>query len=259
MTLRGYSLPLSPTGRSSLVPPPPWHFAGEVLLVEYRADPAAVRAFLPEGIEPVSDDGDAAVIFGDWQSCTDSGDELLDPVRSQYKECYIALGCRIDGSPAVRAAFTWVDKDFSLVRGLIQGYPKKFGSIWITRDMGVGRSASPRVEPGGRFGATLAASDRRLIDVEVVLEEPADAPTMMTVPLVHTRHFPTWDLSRSATTELVVSGSAKQEVADVWRGSGRIDFHHTPTDELDALAPVEIGHAYRLRFAETLTQGRVLG
>src|SRR5262249_46464859 len=49
--LRGYSLPLSPTGRSALVPAPPWHFSGEVVMVEYRAEPDAVAAFLPRGLD----------------------------------------------------------------------------------------------------------------------------------------------------------------------------------------------------------------
>ena len=38
----GYSLPLSPGGRASLVPAPPWHYVGDFLVVEYWADPEAV-------------------------------------------------------------------------------------------------------------------------------------------------------------------------------------------------------------------------
>src|SRR5947207_9328294 len=66
-TLAGYTLPLSPTGGSSLVPAPPWHFSGDVLVIEYRADPAAIRAFLPPGLEARELDGLAAAIFGGWQ------------------------------------------------------------------------------------------------------------------------------------------------------------------------------------------------
>ena len=48
---QGYSLPLSPTGRASLVPSPPWHYVGDFVVVDYWADPAAVAAVLPPGIE----------------------------------------------------------------------------------------------------------------------------------------------------------------------------------------------------------------
>ena len=42
--LSGYSLPRSPEGRASLVPPPPWHYVGDFLVIEYWADPDAVAA-----------------------------------------------------------------------------------------------------------------------------------------------------------------------------------------------------------------------
>jgi hypothetical protein len=32
--LRGYSVPRSPEGRSSLVPAPPWHYVGDFLVIE---------------------------------------------------------------------------------------------------------------------------------------------------------------------------------------------------------------------------------
>ena len=45
--LRGYSVPRSPEGRSSLVPAPPWHYVGDFLVIEYWAEPAAVEAVPP--------------------------------------------------------------------------------------------------------------------------------------------------------------------------------------------------------------------
>ena len=39
--------PRSATGRSSLVPPPPWHYSGQMLTIEFRTDPAAVAELLP--------------------------------------------------------------------------------------------------------------------------------------------------------------------------------------------------------------------
>ena len=47
---QGFMLPKSPGGRASIVPPPPWHYSGDVLTVEYRTDPANVAALLPEGV-----------------------------------------------------------------------------------------------------------------------------------------------------------------------------------------------------------------
>jgi len=256
-TLKGYTLPLSPTGRSSLVQPPPWHFSGDVLYIEYLADPDAVRAFMPPGLSADGHDGSAAAIFGDWQSCTDEQEELTDPVRSQYREFYLALACEWQGQPVVRCPFCWVDRDFSLVRGLIQGYPKKMGSIALTRAFPIGR-ATPRVEQGGRFAASLASYDRRLVDAQVTLTGPAAVPALMLAPLVHTRFFPQWDAGGAPLQELVMGGSRDQSVGDVWAGTAELSFHLSPVEELSLLAPVKVLRGYRFSFAETITGGSVL-
>ncbi|HEX4865163.1 MAG TPA: acetoacetate decarboxylase family protein, partial [Acidimicrobiales bacterium] len=65
--LRGWSLPMSPRGTASLVPPPPWHFSGEALGIDFRADPGAVAEVLPPELEPVGD-GSASFVFCDWSS-----------------------------------------------------------------------------------------------------------------------------------------------------------------------------------------------
>ena len=54
---------------------------------------------LPAGLEPLAEDpGRCAALFVDWQSCADSGDELLDPVRGQYKEFFIVVNASSTGS-----------------------------------------------------------------------------------------------------------------------------------------------------------------
>ena len=63
MPLKGFSLPLSPEGRASLTPLPPWHYVGDILAVDFAADPAAVAAVLPPGLEP-----DPRIRAGAWSS-----------------------------------------------------------------------------------------------------------------------------------------------------------------------------------------------
>ncbi len=226
-------------------------------MVEYLADPDVVAAFLPPGLESGDRPGLAAAIFGDWQSCTDDAAELLDPVRSQYRECYIALAATWQGEPVARCPFCWVDKDFSLVRGLIQGYPKKMGSIGITRAFGIGR-ATPRDGAGARFAGTLAASDRRLVEARITLTEPAPAPALMLAPLVHSRIFPSWDPATPGVDELVTGGSTDQRIDSVWAGDAELTIYDSPHDEVSLLKPVEVLGGYRFSFAETITGGRLL-
>ncbi len=253
--LTGYSLPLSRTGRSSLVPPPPWHYSGDFLVIEYRADPEAARALLPPELEPGDDLGAAAAIFVDWQSCSESGEELVDPVRAQYKEFFVVLACRFRGEPVTRCPFMWVDQGMPLVRGLIQGFPKKPGSIWMTRPVTVGR-AGPRLEAGGRFGATLAAADRRLAEATLTLTGLSEeGPTVNAPPLWNTRLFPAWDGEEEPLYEHVWAGGRDRDISPVWEGDATLRFHESPADELADLAPVEVGKGFWFSFGYTVAGG----
>ena len=249
--LHGYTLPLSPQGRSSFVAPPPWHFSGELLFVEFRVPEEAAARFLPPELEHGPDLGLAAAVFTDSQSCSDGGEEFLDPVRSQFKEFYVLLACRHRGRPAARCAFMWVDKPFSLVRGWIQGLPKKHGSLWMTKPVALGR-AGPRLEPGGRFAATVATDDRRLAEATVELREVVDEPPVLhRTPVVNTRLFPAWGDATSELRETILSVSV-QETGTVWRGDATLRFFDAPAEELSDLAPTEVLHGYRFAYANTL-------
>ena len=132
--MQGFFYPRTASGRSSLLPTPPWFYSGDLLTVEYRTDPERVAALLPEPLALAAEDpGAVALIWADWQSCGADRAELLDPVRSQYKEAFVVVRCSFEGRTYSRCAFIWVDKDFAMLRGIHQGYPKKLGSIHMTR------------------------------------------------------------------------------------------------------------------------------
>jgi acetoacetate decarboxylase len=240
------------------VPSPPWHYSGDFLVVEYRVDPDAARSFLPPELEPGADPGAAAAIFADWQSCSDSGDELLDPIRAQYKEFFVVLSASYKGQPVTRCPLMWVDQGFSLARGWLQGFPKKPGSIWITRPVAVGR-AGPRLAVGVRFGATCAASDRRLAEATLTLSGISEAgPTVNTPPLVNTRFVPAWDPKGASLSEHVFAGGRDREISPIWEGEATLRFYDSPIDELALLAPLEVGKGFWFSFGYTVDGGKRL-
>jgi acetoacetate decarboxylase len=256
VSLKGYTVPRTPEGRSSLVPYPPWHYVGAFLVVDYWADPDKAVAFLPEGIDPHPDPGRCAFVAADWQSCSEGGDELVDPSRSQYKEVFVVCNGLLDGDEVTVCSYIWVDRDFALTRGWIQGFPKKLGSIWITRSFGLGGPADPGMEPGARFGATCAAYERRVAQATVTLEHPSEGgPFHNAPPIVNVRHFPRLAAGQHdapAVHELVRAMSRDRSASEVWEGSATLELFGAPHEEIDALAPVRIGRGYRFTFAYTV-------
>jgi acetoacetate decarboxylase len=252
MTLRGYTGPLSPDGRAGIVPPPPWHYSGDFLIVEYRADPDAVAALLPPELEPAAEEGAMAAIFADWQSCSADLHELVDPINAQYHEFFLLCACRFDGRPASRCLYIWVDKDFSMFRGWIQGFPKRLGSIHMTRTFAAGRAA-PRLEPGARFGATCAGGDRQIARAEVTLERISETgPTVNEPPMHNTRLFPAAAGLRPDVFELVRAGGRDREVSEVWEGSASLRLYDDALEDLAAIAPREVLRGFRFSFGYTV-------
>src|SRR5438105_11006255 len=244
--MKGFMPPRSPEGRASIVPPPPWHYSGDVLTIEDRTDPAEVRALLPAPLEPAGEDpGAVAVVFADWQSCSDTFEELLDPVRAQYREAFVVARCAFRGELYSRCVYIWVDKDFSLARGWHQGYPKKLGTVWMTRPVRAGK-AGPRLEPGGRFGATLSAGDRRLIEATFTITGPSDTNGFVNaLPMLHSRYFPSIEAQGPPSMdELVTMKSYDAESSEIWQGDAELRFSPSPTEELERIAPQEMIGAY---------------
>ncbi len=258
MTLQGYTIPRTATGKASLVPPPPWHYVGDFLVVDYWADPDAVRALLPPGLDPHPDTGRCAAVFADWQSCSDTGDELIDPIRSHYREFFIVVNALLDGEEVTTCPFIWVDQDFALARGWIQGFPKKLGSIWMTRPVTVGR-AGPRLEAGAVFGATLQANDRRLAEARFTITERAETGGFVNaLPMLHSRWMPAIDGTGDALDELVTMRSRDVELGPVFRGTFELTLHEAPGEELADLAPVEPIAGYWRQVGATFAGGEQL-
>jgi acetoacetate decarboxylase len=251
--LNGYTLPRTPRGTSSLAAAPPWHYVGEALAVEFEADPAAVAAFLPEGLDAVS--GRCAVYFMDWQYASADGHEELDPVRSQYRETIVLLSASFEGEPVAFCPFIWVDQDVALMRGLVQGWPKQIGSTWITRAFDLPSKAAPPVGPGGQFGASLAVKDRRLLEARVTLRELSEElPSPAFARAVNTRHFPELQAGKHqqpAVYELVRLKSRDVRLSPIWKGDATLEVFDHPYLELPELRPLRVLAGYR--FTCTLT------
>jgi hypothetical protein len=256
----GFFGPRTATGQAALLPSPPWYYSGDLLTIEYRVDPARVADLLPAPLEPAPEDpGAVAFIWADWQSCAADKAALLDPVLGQYKEAFVVVRCSYHGEVFSRCVFIWVDTDFAIARGLHQGYPKKLGSIHLTRPHPFG--PAPRLAPGGQFGASVAAADRRLAEARVTLT--GESPTNGFVnahPMAHNRFVRAIDDPAALRLdEIVATGAAQAEGGPAFAATiDHFAVFDSPTEELSALTPQEYIGAYYRQVGVVWDGGRLL-
>lgn len=260
MSLKGFMFPRSATGKSSLVPDTPWHYSGAMLTLEYRTHPERIAELLPPELELADEDpGAVAVIWAEWQNCGDDYSEILDPARSQYGEVFVVVRCKYQGKTYSRCLYIWVDSDYAMLRGHFQGYPKKLASIYMSRPITVGQ-AGPRLEVGGRFGASVAAYDHKLLHATFEITGASDhAGFVNGQPMIHHRWMPAIEGDGTDSLNEMVTMSAYQaEVGRTFKGDFSLHLFDSPVEELTRLEPLENIAGYWREIAFSWKSGTTL-
>ncbi|QIG98264.1 MULTISPECIES: acetoacetate decarboxylase family protein [unclassified Bradyrhizobium] len=260
--LKGFTAPRSPLGVAALVPPPPWHFAGDVLAVEFWNDPDASVQILPAGVElDETSPGHSVALFTDYQF-TAQNDEYLDPARYQCRGFSILLDAMWKGRRIAWCPYCYVDNDAALMRGWIQGYPRKLGIVHQTRTFGTAGMASAPLAHDGRFSACMSAHGRLLVQAGVTLREKAERLVgLLDRQIVGRRHFPRLSAGmhdKPAVDELVRSVSDHLLLTNIWVGEAQLDFPEAYGEELEMLGPLKVGRGYRFSVSYSVTGIEVL-
>jgi len=238
--MNGFLPPYTPDGRTALIPNMPWYYSGTLLTVEYRTDPANVRAILPAELELADEDpGAVAFIWADWQSCSTGGEELLDPARAQYLEAFAVVRAKYKGVTYSRCVLIWVTTDFAIGRGWYQGYPKKLGSIFVTRPYNRGKAA-PRIAQGGTFGASLSAYDHRIAQAKVTLREEVESNGFVNAhKMVHNRYMPSIAGEGMSFSQIITMGGVDLDLGPAYKGDAELHLWDSPWDQPASLLPVD--------------------
>lgn len=260
MSLKGWSLPFSPKGLASTLSPPPWHYSGDMIAIEFSLDVKTIASLLPSGLE-ASDSDACMAVFADWCSSADSDPRLAaDPRRGQYKEAFIIVPAQMKGQPATRVPYIWVDNEVAHLRGHAQGFPKKVGDIHMTRPVSIGKGGSKK-EVGAKFAANVSAMGRLLMTAKVSLEEqvsPADIPQLLMLPILHTRYLPSLDADQPALHENCVNELTDVALGTAFAGKGELEFHASEHEELADLGIDNVGRGYVFDMAMTVTGAKVV-
>ncbi|MFY8106924.1 MAG: acetoacetate decarboxylase family protein [Elstera sp.] len=249
--LNGLIPPYTPSGRSALVESPPWHYAGQALSLSFSVNRETAQALLPPGCGFAT--GRAAAHFCEWQATTD-GSELLDPIYAQYKEFIVLIELDRGGEHWFFCPFIYVDQDISLARGWLQGWPKKMGSVWMTRSYDLVHPAAAQIKPGQAFGASLAVKDRRLAEATIRLTGDLSPPLgFFSAPTVGLVAPPSIiGGAQKGEMKLVRAQIGQKITGPAYAATGELRLFGSPRDELALLQPTEMGPASLSTFALTV-------
>jgi hypothetical protein len=251
--LKGFTAPRTPLGTAALVPAPPWHFAGDVLAVEFWNDPDVSEHSLPTGVElDEKCPGRSVALFSDYQF-TAQNCEYLDPARYQCRGFSVLLDATWNGTPIAWCPYCYVDNDAALMRGWIQGYPRKLGTIHQTRTFAAASAASAPLAHDSRFSACMSAHGRLLAQARVTLREKAERLVgLLDRQIVGRRYFPRLSAGLQETPavdEFVRCVSEHLLITNIWIGEGEISFPEAYGEELELLGPLKVGRGYRFSFS----------
>src|SRR6202023_2730886 len=260
--LKGFTAPRSPLGAAALVPPPPWHFAGDVLAVECWSDPDVSVHILPMGVElDKKHPGHSVALFADYQF-TAQNDEYLDPARYQCRQFTVLLDAMWKGVRIAWCPYCYVDNDAALMRGWIQGYPRKLGTVLQTRTFATASAASAPLAHDGRFSACMSAHGRLLVQARVTLREKAERIVgLLDRRIVGRRYFPRLSAGmhdKPAVDELVRCVSNHLLITNIWIGESELLFPEAYGEELEVLGPLKVGRGYRFSFSYSVTDIEIL-
>ena len=251
--LKGFNYPLTPRGKSTLNPRPPWYYSADFLNIEFWSDYSAVAAALPTGLDPdASAKGHGNALFYDWQFSGDN-EEYLDPARYQYREFFILVDALYEGKQVSYCPYIFVDNDAAIARGWTQGYPKRLGQVFQTRYFAATGKAGPALAAGSKFAGSLTAGGQRLAEGLVTLKEPVtDLSLLSQRPIVNLLHYPRLAAEKQdqpAIHELVENVPHDVKIEQAWIGDGSLTLPCCRGEEISDLAPVRSGKGIRASMA----------
>lgn len=222
--MKGFTIPITPSGRSSIVHGPPWSFSMECMQFDYSVEPETVQQYLPAPLA-ADRDAEAQVQLAFCDTTAISADQpdlhVWAPADANFHECLLKVRCRLGTRRGFFVVISWVTSDQSLVRGYLQGFGKRLGHLAMTRfdrleSIGGGRF------PGARLGARLGAADGVSIYAQQACSTVADDSILPSLPFFLRRHVPALDGSGPLVDDIVEPVVSTSSVADIWAGIGEV-------------------------------------
>lgn len=267
--LKGFCNPRSPEGKSSMIGAPPWYFAEDIMMVNFKVDPDILIKHIPDPLEPPSDPGLCQLWLTNAVSFSESDRDLpyLNPERTYYKECVISSGVSYKGVQGLLIDYIWVDNDFTLCRGWIQGFPKKLGRLnnsWERRHLqAINPAGLGEFGEGTKVSAWLESHGERLVDFRATMGKkatPEDLPDPCKMKYFNMLYFPSIEIgAKKPLVNQLCESDTKITFGDIWEANDvSLKFFESNIEELAVLQPKEITSAYLVNIGIQVNGARIL-
>lgn len=239
-------------GPTSAIEEGPWHYGADYVAVYFQGDVQSLRELVPPPFEV--DGGLCMAYVCEIISVGESGAEMVStrPERTVYREAAIGVKSKFKGRGGAYYPVMWVTTEWSLLRGLLNGYQKRLAdSISMTKlhPLNPGLKA---ISAGSKFAGYCVKGPDLMLTNEVTIErrgDPTDLPSFGAT--FGFRKFPQTDPSQRGVDEPVEILKSNSRVSDVWIGRGKVK---TILD-VGKIVPLS-GAVYRAGF--TISGSRVL-
>ena len=263
MSLQGVSRPFSPGGSASAIPPLPWRFAADQVVIHFRADADALNAFILEPLRPNPERQGEAFMWTPNLKChpvdPQAQARIRNPARTQYNVCVLAIPSLFQDKPALTGAFQWCDKDWLVILSWMIGTCAKqvefldSGVHPLFADIGSSQTGGL----GTQFMRTVSRNGEQLIRISYTPEEEISADDLAffrdTFPLITERHLPDLEIPRRGRPlvhDLTQMALENPSADSFTRGPATLEFNaDADNEELGSIQPTEVLGGYRWRTA----------
>jgi len=251
--LKGYTHFLTPNGRGSILSEGPWYYGVNYLAAYFVGDKSKMSELLPPPLRV--GDGTALAYVAEFVSAgaPDLENDYLDPAQTVYNEAAVGVLCTYKERKGVYFPFMWVDRDWSMIRGWLLGYPKKIAEdIQMTRTHPLNRLAASFGEGMGLMGY-CTRHGKSLVEIGLTIKKRGDKKDVFDLGAAYgLRHFPGVGKKGTPVNEVVeIVKSGFRIGKEVWVGDVALKFGHSLNEELGFFQPVRLlyGCSYSTGFA----------
>lgn len=263
----GYSYPFTPNGKGNLIPAPPYHFCASEMIIRYQADPEQVKRFLPEPLKPSEVNPGGCILHVCSYVSRNGDDDLLVelPERCNYSECYLEIRANYRGLECKHFAYYWVNRDYSILRGMILGLPKKGGEISTTFEKVHLFHLNPNFPQFGenfRMGGVVSSHMEKLITASISLDRQITVDELdpeMRMPCRNLVCYPDAQMGYQDRAFRRI-GHTNMDVwyGNIWKGKDeKVEYLPSIIEEHDLLKPRSITESYYMDYAFTTYGGIV--